>query len=211
MARPKKKDELNIPEKAVDAAVRLISKRQSLDFTMAEIAQEVGCSAPALYNHFTGKDELLQFVRAKVIDDARREKRARYSTDAGADAFANLREGGRRYIQFAQENPVIYRLVYGHRYSDLDSEAGSEGPNIPMDSLAELANGVRACQTRGLGFHLDPEKTAKLMWSAVHGAALLAMDEKLPGDAKARWREAYQVVDTIMNLLKEHRDTPSRG
>ena len=206
MARPRKQDELNIPEKAVKAAIHLINSRNCLDFTMAEIAREVGCSAPALYNHFADKDELLRIVQSKIIKDSRAEKQARYSIHAKVDAFANLREGGLNYVKFARDNPVIYRLVYGH-FSDNDED----NFGIPRELISELAKGIRACQAQGLGFFLDPEKTAKLLWSAVHGAVLLAMDAKFPGDEETRWREAFQVVDTVMDLLNNHQYPAKRG
>ncbi|GAB5470158.1 MAG: hypothetical protein Kilf2KO_31880 [Rhodospirillales bacterium] len=53
MARPTKDETRPIRALAIEAAIARL--KPPATFTLAELARDIGCSAPALYSHFTGK------------------------------------------------------------------------------------------------------------------------------------------------------------
>ncbi len=56
-------------EKILRVALRLFADRGYPDTSMEEIAKQVGISKPAIYHHFSGKEELFR----TLLDDARRQ------------------------------------------------------------------------------------------------------------------------------------------
>lgn len=204
MARPRKQDALNIRERAIEAAVALL-RRDGADFSLGEVARRVGCSAPALYSHFAGKDDLLRAVQAAVFARRTRQKVERY-TGPSADPAARLRAGGHDYVAFAEENPGLYRLLYAPGHA-----AGADPAAIPEAALAALEAGVRAARQGGFAKGADARDVAAMLWFTVHGAILMALDAQLPGPPPARWARAHRAVDTAMDLLSAPGSVPAAG
>lgn len=63
MARPRKAQELDIGRRAVEETIRLVAQRGDFDVPLTEVAQAIGCTAPALYGHFRNKCALLIAMR----------------------------------------------------------------------------------------------------------------------------------------------------
>ena len=194
VARPRKQDALNIPERAVEAAIALL-RTDGRDFALSAVARHVGCSAPALYSHFSGKNDLLAAVRAAVFRQRTQAKAARYAGPSD-DPVGRLRAGGHDYVAFAEENPGLYRLLYAPNHA-----AGLAPAMIPEASLSALEAGVRAAQQQGGAAGRDARDVAELLWFSVHGAILMALDGQLPGPPAARWARAHRAVDTAIALL----------
>lgn len=194
MARPRKQDALNIPERAVAVTIDLL-RHDGPTFVLTEVARRVGCSAPALYAHFSGKDHLLREVQAAVFAQMTRSKVDRYAAPS-ADPIGRLAAGGHAFVDFAQDGPGLYRLLYAP-----DHPAGPEPVAIPDAALAALESGVRAAQQMRFAAGAEPRAVAEMLWFTVHGAILMALDEQLPGPQAARWTRAHRAVDTVMALL----------
>ncbi len=194
MARPRKHEALNIRARAIDEATALLGSGRGV-FSLAEVAGRIGCSAPALYAYFGGKDDLLRAVRAEVFARLTAAKAARYATPC-ADPIARLRAGGHEQVAFAAANPALYRLLYAPRH-----DAGAEPPAISEAALEALTAGVRAAQMAGFAPGADARTVALTLWFMVHGAILMALDGQLPGPDAARWARAHEAVDTTMALL----------
>ncbi|GAB7081603.1 TetR/AcrR family transcriptional regulator [Megalodesulfovibrio paquesii] len=197
MARPQKEQAIDIPQRAVEAAIALISAGNSLHFTLAQLSRAIGCSPPALYNHFADKEALLDAVRREATRRHLVQKRTLYSQQQ-VDPVAVLREGGRRYLEQARGNPALYRLMYGLA----DPPRPADESVLPDEAVEALAEGVRACQALGLARHIDANALAKTFWCAVHGAALAAMAAPPGAGETAAWQEASAVVDTLLELLQ---------
>ncbi|GAA5080848.1 TetR/AcrR family transcriptional regulator [Roseibacterium beibuensis] len=203
MARPRKQDARDLRLLAIDAAISLLTERQSPDLSMAEVARMIGCSAPALYAHFADKDDLLDTVRQAVLERQTAEKKRRYESPTKS-ALENLADGGHAYLDNAARAPAIYRLIYCRTPKP---EKATEAASRP--ALTALARGVAACQAEGYATKHAPEEMARLLWSMVHGAALLALDSA-EGQKADAWRDAHRCVDLAMALIRSE-DTGSLG
>ena len=73
------------------------------------------------------------------------------------------------------------------------------------DAVMPLANGIRAAQRSGCFSAVDAEDMARLMWFALHGAILMALDHRRSTGDEA-WQDAYGVIDTI-GQLSQRRET----
>lgn len=194
MARPRREDSIDVKAEALKAAIRLLHEDPG-SLSLGAIARRVGCSAPALYAHFTGKDDLLEQARLAAHAEMIAAKRARFAGFQG-DPLDRLRAGGRDYVAYAQANPALYRLIFAPSHG-----TGAGGASLTEAALAPLAAGVRAAQAAGFARGVEAGALAEAMWFAVHGAILMALDRQLPGPDAERWQRAMQAVDTVMALL----------
>ncbi len=206
MARPRNEDRIDIPGRAVQEATRLFAEHGVEAVSLKEIADAVGCRAPALYRYFPDKDALLLAVHDEGF---RRLYTAKLETDSTDDPtpFERLRLGGLAYVRFALENPALYELMFIERGPFRRLEAiraeGSEPPvDYAMRSLEFLRESIIGCQQEGYLPGLDPDIAAFTFWSAVHGAISLALRRRAPFTDVDPGVIATQAVETMMALTR---------
>lgn len=196
MARPRKTDALDIRALAVSHALKMIAQRSDCDFTMAELAREIGCSAPALYSHFSSKDALLQAVRQSGFAQVTQRKSDHYADEASSP-LERLYQGGMNYLEFARTSPALYRLLYAP-----PPAVAAEASPIPEHAIQAFARAIQMCQETGFAPNRPAREVALMLWSMVHGAAMLTLDRQMPGaSSEADWRDAKATVDTAIALL----------
>ncbi|EKV29580.1 Transcriptional regulator, TetR family [Caenispirillum salinarum AK4] len=177
--------------------------------TMARIAAAVGCSAPALYGHFRNRDALLRAVHDAGFEQLVRDKVAVAAQTAG-DPIGRLREGGRAYVAFALDNPALYHLMFNP--PPLPEFAGNPFEHdAGMASLLLLRRAVEAAQAAGYLPAEDADRVAFILWSTVHGAVSLMLQNRAPHPAADRQALGWQVVDSAISLITSSRASgPSR-
>lgn len=196
MSRPRKQDAIDIRARAIDETISLLRLDPSA-LSLGSIARRIGCSAPALYAHFANKDDLLEQARVTALADLLAEKRRRYAAKGG-DPLMRLDEGGRAFIDFASENPALYRLIFAPGHVQTGSAV-----TLEVTTIVPLANGIRAGQAAGLVVDGDSERLAWTMWFAVHGAIMMVLDGQVSDAGGDRWSSAHATVDTVMGLIKK--------
>jgi AcrR family transcriptional regulator len=213
MVRPRKDQQIDIRGRAVEVATRLLEQRGFQDLTLQQIATEVGCRAPALYNHFRNKSDLLRAVHDAGFERMHREKLATASRSA-ATSFDRLRAGGLAYMRFALENPALYTLMFApSREAVTGVEQNPFKTDIGMRSLDVLRTSIVACQADGYLQGQEPEDVAFALWSSVHGAASLILQNRVPtpsAHSMSYDRMAEQVVDTMMFFVANSKTTRAR-
>lgn len=199
MARPRKDDALDIPGRAVSVAVDLLEKYGYAALTMNMVATAVGCRAPALYNHFENKDALLRAVHDEGFRRLYAEKLS-VAADADGGVLKLLREGALAYLRFAQENPVLYQLMFspppvreGGGFS-FDSDPGQKAIEL-------LSVRISSCQAEGYLPGKDVAQIAFVLWSFVHGIASLVLQKRSPTGDENGWKTAVAAVDTVMEMI----------
>ena len=204
MARPRKDQQIDIRPVAIAQTMHLLDSRDAADITMADVADAVGCRAPALYAYFAGRDALLRAVHDEGFRLMLEEKIA-VATRNADDAVERLRAGGLAYLRFAFERPGLYRLMF--------SPPPFEGfPANPFAAdpaekcLGALRDAVRACQADGYLPDMEAGQVAFMLWSAVHGAAALALQGRAPLQAGQDARAAaVAAVETLMGFIRSTR------
>jgi AcrR family transcriptional regulator len=163
----------------VSSAVRLLESGGTSAFSLREAAREVGVSANAAYRHFDDKSALMAAVAADGFARlAARMQRAmkRAAAERGVEptAIARLKAAGRAYVEFALDQPAIFRVMFGEC-----SAAGrdGEGSALPADSpWGLLGQCLDALVTDGLLLAEGREGAELKAWTVVHGFAALALD-----------------------------------
>jgi AcrR family transcriptional regulator len=179
-----------LEEALVDEAVRQIRERGADQVSLRGLAQTIGVSPSAAYQHFPDKAALLQAVcGAGGAELARRMRTAvgAVTQEGDAGAVGRLLAVGRAYVEFALAEPHLFRHMFGPAAvshmstTSTDDEADDE----PYEAYAILLERLAEVSQRGLlrvGVEEGPGIDV-LAWSVVHGFSYLVVDGHLPAEA----------------------------
>ena len=166
----------------VAAATKLVKQGGEDAFSLREAARDVGVTANAAYRHFASKSDLTAAVAGQGFEHlAQRMRKAMEAVSRRSrkdvPSIARFKAVGRAYVEFALDNPRLFRLMFGEQgISCLRGETKQQRA-VAAPTPYEL-----------LGQSLDELVTDKLLaprmrpgaelkaWSLVHGFASLALD-----------------------------------
>jgi len=173
-------------------ALETLREQGDTAISLRALAKQLGVSAPALYRHFSDRDSLLAELAVTGFEELR-ERLLAVDQRVPRRALIDI---GLVYVGFAQDEPNLYRLMFGGRvlpksvHPTLD-EAGHGAFKVLEDTIA------RAQQVG----YLKPMPVALMTaaaWSLVHGLAQLSIDGHLPG-AKAEPLMAEGVLSLLLD------------
>jgi AcrR family transcriptional regulator len=152
-----------------EAAVAQAREGGIKSVSLRAIAQTLGVSPAAAYHHFRDKDALIssvcQFGRA-TLTQRFRSAIERLPGKADEDAVDRFEALGDAYIQFAVDEPELFRLAF-HPVSDMPE------PAPETDAMAILRECLDDLERRGMLRPSVAPGAAVLAWTAVHGFAEL--------------------------------------
>ena len=142
------------------------------NFSLREVARDVGVAPGAAYKHFVDKSQLLAAIALETqILLARRT----LETTSGLTGAQRLEAVGRAYIKFACDEPSLFRLLFSRvgSASLQDSYETDAGGSIPSsyEQLRTAVQEVQPDQRKPVD-----EDVLALAWSVAHGAASLISD-----------------------------------
>jgi AcrR family transcriptional regulator len=163
----------------VRAALEILSETQSAEFSLRELARRAGVSHNAPYKHFADKRELLAAVSTAGFEllTRRMSNEIAKHSNARAQLFAILRA----YIQHGEENPALYRLMFGG-YLRSPNDARPAIERAAAEKTKALLAGTIAKGGLGRAIPNTPRNERKIAgailacWSLVHGLTLLLAD-----------------------------------
>lgn len=162
--------------------------------TIRRIAETIHRTQPAVYQHFSGKDAILEAI---VIDGftalAGRLKRASRGGKTSLTAIADA------YVRFGLERPRLYDLMFvGPPAVTFAAGAATPTPahtafNIIAAAVGE--SGVPAAQT---------ETVTEVVWSSLHGLVTLSITRRLrPGRALHQKRLEHLITAILAMTANE--------
>lgn len=191
----------------VTAAIALAREGGPEALVLREVARRTGVSAAAAYHHFASHEDLVQAVKAQSLDLLAERMRAAIADqeasapDPAAAARRQVRTLGAAYLQFAAEEPGLYRVTFGPR--GRWPAAGTSGPEPAdtgpfrllagaLDELAAADPGV-AGRRPGLEY---------VVWATVHGIAVFLLEGPLVTAAEAQREQLSELtLDTVIRGL----------
>lgn len=184
----------NLSQQAHQLALDILREQGDTAISLRALARQIGVSGPALYRHFADRESLLADLAIDGFQQLR--ERLRAETDDAQAPRPTLIRIGQAYIDFAQAEPNLYRLMFGGRilpkgqHPRLD-QAGREAFQVLSDTVAR---GQQAGELKQAPLSM---LTASA-WSLVHGFALLAIDGHLPDQ-----HLEPQLAEGVITLLLE--------
>lgn len=145
----------------LEVAARLVAESPNGDVSTRAVCDAAQVGAPALYRYFGDKEGLLSAVVDYGFDRYLETKRQRAPEN---DPIEDLRKGWDSHVEFALDNPNLYRLMY--------SPAMRTPPAAALESHEILTRDLRRAAADGK-LRLAPEAAAQVVMSANVGVALM--------------------------------------
>ncbi len=162
----------DLRESLIAATQDLVVEKGAEHFSLADACRRAGVTTAAPYKHFRDKQEILEIICEQGFDRLRATMSAAVETE-GAGTLAALQDMGRAYLRFARTEPNMFRLMFGQnadlKHANIVDAAGT-------GCFGYLISQV-ALYIEALGTGADPRLTALKLWTFVHGAACLLIDE----------------------------------
>ncbi|MFI9106389.1 TetR/AcrR family transcriptional regulator [Streptomyces fildesensis] len=145
----------------LEVAADLVAESPDGDVSTRAVCEAAQVGAPALYRYFGDKEGLLSAVVDHGFDKYLATKRQHR---AGADPIEDLRDGWDSHVEFALQNPNLYRLM--------NSPAMRTTPAAALESHQILTRDLERAAALGK-LRLAPELAAQIVMSANVGVALM--------------------------------------
>ena len=165
--------------------------------THDEVAGALGVTAPALYAYVTDKRDLLRGVAELAFG----ELVERFEALPDADPLARIRAQSHVYIDFAHEQPELFRTMF--LFPPELAVSAPIGEELPAATRAfEVPRrAIDDAVAAGLLRDVDPVMAALALWTATHGAAeVLRMGFGF--DDEGRRQLVDTVIDTVIAGLR---------
>ena len=163
----------------IEAAIALVNKYGPDQLSLRAVSADVGVSPSASYHYFKDKDALVSAVGQVLFDQLAAMQERAMNKIKGKGANAALRKFevmGHAYFEWATSQPNLYRLMFGGFCEHVIDEKHDKAWTLLRQGLDELlAQGLIEKRARMGG--------EVLVWSAVHGAASLAIEGFMPASA----------------------------
>ncbi|MEO0803856.1 MAG: TetR/AcrR family transcriptional regulator [Cyanobacteria bacterium J06642_2] len=167
----------NLRRALLDAALRVLEKRDAKSLSLREVARQAKVSHTAPYRHFAHKQALLAAVAEEGFMTFGEYLKAAKDKDIVSPLQA-LQHTGAAYVRYALEHPTHYRVMFGRDLEDCEAYPSLvSAANATFDILVEI---VRAGQVKGVIKSGDTRQLALGAWAQVHGLAMLLLDGQLP-------------------------------
>lgn len=161
-------------ELIVAAACELAEAEGWEAVTTRRLAELIDYSQPVLYSHFKGKADIMAAVAVRGFEELAARLRMSKADVAGEPDI--LRHVCAAYLDFARSRPVIYEAMFV--LPTRIKFASEETPAALRAAFAELL--------AALGPNREmPEFRAEVLWSALHGMAVLERSERIPPSGAA--------------------------
>ena len=160
---------IELKEACVRAAHDFIAEHGIERLSLREVARRLGVSHQAPYKHYPSRDHLL----AEVIRRCFRQF-AEYLDDRGehVDPRDDLGALGRRYLAFAFEHPLEYRLMFDTPWPSPAVELGLvKDARHALDVLRAVLQRIHGA---GRKQRTRVDLDAMFIWSQMHGLASIA-------------------------------------
>jgi AcrR family transcriptional regulator len=140
-------------------------------FSLRALAREANVSATAPFRHFSNKHALFAALATEGFQQLGERVSAVAQSSESVDQ--RLLAAAMTYIEFAQDNPVAYQLMFGAILGDFSEFEGlgaaASGAYEVLDKLL-----VEVVEAKQLQF--DELVLGGLIWSAIHGIASLRLN-----------------------------------
>lgn len=171
--------------------------------SLRQLAASLGVTAAAAYRHFGSRDELLFEVAGCGFECLRQRFASAFDISIApldaAEARQRLIRLAEAYLQFADDQPALWRLMFGAQAELYRKTAnGHPGPN----SYEYLPAALLGLHLRGVVPARPDAHDALFAWSAIHGAASLRIG-RVPAAGISIPALAVLVAQRVIRALSE--------
>lgn len=188
-------------EELVGAASRLLGELGDPNqLSMRAVADTAGVTPPSIYRHFADKQALL----VAVLHERWAELYAALAEAVVDDPFESLRRVCRAYVDFAEEHPGHYRVLFSAAAPAGVTSDRVQHPGGPSFSL--LVDAVQRCLDGGASAPAGRDSwfLAAQIWISGHGLVDLRIGQRFPFP----WPPAGILLAALLDDLGLSRPAP---
>ena len=142
--------------------------------SLNQLAAGLGVTPAAIYRHFASREDLLGEVASIGFDRLEARFAAVFDIDrspaSATDARARLEGLAHAYLEFADDEPALWQLMFGSQAAAYRATAQPLARRNSYDYLPAALLGLLHC---GVVTRAPEERDALFAWSAIHGTATL--------------------------------------
>jgi len=185
----------NLKEDFLRIAFDFIANEDVDKLTLKVLSDATATSRSAIYRHFSSKDALIEMMIIKGFEEF----------DDGISPILKEKEkplvdrfylSGKYYIEYAKQNPNLYRLLFGKKYAYIREEIMSL-QDEDCSGFGALKSAIEEGQQSGILKKESSYHQAIVVWSSLHGLSSLIIDGFM--DVEALYKEFYD--DMFKSLL----------
>lgn len=190
----------NLKEELLVQSLKIIQNEGIENLTLQVLSTKLGTSRSAIYRHFSSKEDLIHNVIYYGFQKFEENLAPIFSMNEKT-ILDKLYLTGKNYINFAIENPNLYRMLFGDMFQDMRESSCNIEKDAHDGSFKSLINLFILGQEDGL-FKKDNAMTqAQVLFSMCHGMSLLYIDGHI--NIKENINELYELsFETIKNGLR---------
>lgn len=197
--RPRSFHHGNLRQELLDAA---LAASDIEGLSLRQLAASLGVTAAAAYRHFDSREDLLFEVSRCGFDRLRQRFAAAFDIalppSDPEEARQRLIRLAQAYLQFADDEPAVWRLIFGAQAEAYRETSDSQGG---VDSYEYLPAALLGLYLKGVIPTQPSERDALFAWSAVHGAATLR-NGRVPGALISIPELANEVAERVIRAMK---------
>src|SRR5215813_5882440 len=191
-------------EALIAATRKLVEERGAENFTLADACRVAGVTTAAPYRHFQGKQEILAEIASRGFDELKSGAMA-VVAEKGEGTLKGIIALGQAYVAFAVRETAVFRLMFGQEPSLKKAEhVLGTGHACFANLIHQVALYCERNHVRG-----DPQQIALRLWTFVHGAASLLIDQDY--EAIAPTIDVNQLIASATPGLLAALPLPSRS
>lgn len=184
----------NLRRELVNAAVELLRNEGAEELTLRAVARAAGVSQTAPYRHFSDKGALLAAVAETGF--SKLDERCGQAMSVPGGPRDRLHQLGKAYVQFALDEPALYRLMFGAELGPFKDEYPS------LSAGAKQVHGMMRITVEDLmseagATNPEIESACVAAWSLVHGLASLLIDRSI----KVPPNKTTALIDSVTLLF----------
>ncbi len=162
-------------ERIVSAANAALTAGGHEAVVLRAIARDLGVTAPALYDHFDSRDDLLR----ALAEHGYRAMAEALAVD-GDRAIDRVRARALAYVQFAADHPELFRLMFLFRPAavelvDADGDVIDNELSAATAVFDQSVDDLEAAVANGDLVDRDILRLAMILWTTTHGVATVAL------------------------------------
>jgi len=176
------------------AALVLLEARGGTQFSMRELAKEVGYTVTAVYRCYQNREALLVAMQLSLFQ----QLNAHLLLTQAPSTLEKIEKMGEAFVNWAVQNPTYYRFMF--QSGTLLKEADQKIARAGLSYLAVLLRDSPELPTPN-----NPQATATLLFSSLHGLVSLFLDQRLEESLVFDLRTFYKAhyAPWIQSLLSK--------
>ena len=174
--KPKSYHHGDLRNALIQAGLELLAEGGAGAFDLRKVARRAGVSHAAPYRHFADKQALIAAINEEGFHWLAERIQATLR-EVPDEPFEQLLGVALSYVRFAQENPWLMREMFSGLTIERETFANLHTASKNVYRL--YAEVVRRGQESGKIVDGDPAALAGVLWSVLHGLAILIIENQM--------------------------------